>query len=101
MVFLTVAPHVGAWIETEKRCLTQDSALSHPMWVRGLKLGTRCQGDYPTESHPMWVRGLKRDVGVGIGSALGSHPMWVRGLKLLRNHQINLRQGRTPCGCVD
>ena len=33
-----VAPHVGAWIETQagwKNAGTQQ--LSHPMWVRGLK----------------------------------------------------------------
>ena len=34
---LTVAPYVGAWIETE--CTTESlvSVKSHPTWVRGLK----------------------------------------------------------------
>ena len=34
---LYVAPHVGAWIETE--VLERNSSVlgSHPMWVRGLK----------------------------------------------------------------
>ena len=33
-----VAPYVGAWIET--RCFRYDIVqyVSHPMWVRGLKL---------------------------------------------------------------
>ena len=34
----SVAPHVGAWIETKKSEVTSDDDLSHPMWVRGLKL---------------------------------------------------------------
>ena len=76
--------------------------MSHPSWVRGLKLlsvprcSTRCS------SHPSWVRGLKliaqmlyrlflvaplvgawietssRDVVV---RGRASHPSWVRGLK--------------------
>ena len=34
-----VAPHVGAWIETVfPRCRDFGRIESHPMWVRGLKL---------------------------------------------------------------
>ena len=34
-----VAPHVGAWIETEKDLSGRAGRQkSHPMWVRGLKL---------------------------------------------------------------
>ena len=33
-----VAPYVGAWIETDKGAVKKISRLSHPMWVRGLKL---------------------------------------------------------------
>ena len=34
----SVAPHVGAWIETFGRGTSLSSlAVSHPMWVRGLK----------------------------------------------------------------
>ena len=32
-----VAPHVGAWIETLDNALKVISVESHPMWVRGLK----------------------------------------------------------------
>ena len=35
---LTVAPYVGAWIETLGLSHKQDYRWSHPMWVRGLKL---------------------------------------------------------------
>ena len=35
----TVAPHVGAWIETSPKTHQMECGLkSHPMWVRGLKL---------------------------------------------------------------
>ena len=33
--------------------------LSHPMWVRGLKLAAVAVGETKAQSHPMWVRGLK------------------------------------------
>ena len=33
-------------------------SLSHPMWVRGLKLKEHIQKTIKM-SHPMWVRGLK------------------------------------------
>ena len=33
-----VAPHVGAWIETVRASTSLHRDLSHPMWVRGLKL---------------------------------------------------------------
>ena len=33
-----VAPYVGAWIETLVMPNFATAALSHPMWVRGLKL---------------------------------------------------------------
>ena len=34
---LKVAPYVGAWIETERVLLLSRQIPSHPMWVRGLK----------------------------------------------------------------
>ena len=33
-----VAPYVGAWIETVMQLHIIGKTLSHPMWVRGLKL---------------------------------------------------------------
>ena len=35
---LNVAPYVGAWIETTLLGYCKISDMSHPMWVRGLKL---------------------------------------------------------------
>ena len=33
--------------------------LSHPTWVRGLKLPNAQYGEESSVSHPTWVRGLK------------------------------------------
>ena len=38
LIVFKVAPYVGAWIETSVLSSALISALSHPMWVRGLKL---------------------------------------------------------------
>ena len=32
-----VAPYMGAWIETFALCASFAAAVSHPIWVRGLK----------------------------------------------------------------
>ena len=93
------------------------------MWVRGLKHGTASDNVTGTLSHPMWVRGLKLPlitlllllelvapyVGAWIETSSvcsplhehKSHPMWVRGLKPndLGTGEEPLR--RTLCGCVD
>ena len=52
-------------------------------------------------SHPMWVRGLKLIQPIGTINYLKSHPMWVRGLKQSRGFSPIFLGGRTPCGCVD
>ena len=36
--FRIVAPLVGAWIETSAPYLAASVSMSHPSWVRGLKL---------------------------------------------------------------
>ena len=58
----TVAPRVGAWIET----------------------GTELKIAQHRESHPVWVRGLKLDMQAGLLKEWMSHPVWVRGLKLFK-----------------
>ena len=79
---------MGAWIETLEQGLTKLLAMSHPTWVRGLKLPTLPIMLFRQVSHPTWVRGLKHNA-VASGYALGkSHPTWVRGLKLLRVAQL-------------
>ena len=34
--------------------------MSHPVWVRGLKLRIEIVDENDTMSHPVWVRGLKQ-----------------------------------------
>ena len=75
----SVAPYVGAWIET----------------------GRLSQAQQMPRSHPMWVRGLKRKVYQSGITIIGSHPMWVRGLKHQTNSAEDFAQRRTLCGCVD
>ena len=77
--------------------------LSHPTWVRGLKLLNFCKIKQKLASHPTWVRGLKPSatarkalaklVAPYVGAWIEtlhldcyvshwlSHPTWVRGLK--------------------
>ena len=33
--------------------------MSHPVWVRGLKLKVKLYDTVAKQSHPVWVRGLK------------------------------------------
>ena len=75
----TVAPYVGAWIETEFDAL-------------GYEL---------TPSHPTWVRGLKHDDNTNKVRVNQSHPTWVRGLKLALTPIIQILLCRTLRGCVD
>ena len=35
------------------------SSMSHPTWVRGLKLNKEYKAAQAQASHPTWVRGLK------------------------------------------
>ena len=46
------------------------SLLSHPTWVRGLKLIRSKLVESCQQSHPTWVRGLKHNA-VASGYALG------------------------------
>ena len=50
---------MGAWIETGLIVYPAGVLLSHPMWVRGLKLSSVNGSIFGQLSHPMWVRGLK------------------------------------------
>ena len=55
----SVAPCVGAWIETKLMQTLIRLQKSHPAWVRGLKHAFHYRTDHRLESHPAWVRGLK------------------------------------------
>ena len=52
-------------------------------------------------SHPMWVRGLKLLILALVRILVLSHPMWVRGLKPSQLEKDDYPFCRTLCGCVD
>ena len=53
-------------------------------------------------SHPIWVRGLKLGYCYLYLGLFLSHPIWVRGLKPIYKDRGNrVTRGRTLCGCVD
>ena len=81
MYRFVVAPYVGAWIETKSGGRITRNVMSHPTWVRGLKLTFQVVSKANPGSHPTWVRGLKHHLPSAIDTALASHPTWVRGLK--------------------
>ena len=55
--------------------------MSHPVWVRGLKLVLTLNILGFIRSHPVWVRGLKQLQSENVRNQRQSHPVWVRGLK--------------------
>ena len=58
-----VAPHAGAWIETRlPEPGSCRACLSHPTRVRGLKPNAKVFATYVDESHPTRVRGLKHEL---------------------------------------
>ena len=89
----SVAPRVGAWIETRRvsRCSIRMN-MSRPAWARGLK---HTRADVPARkkmSRPAWARGLKLYVQHGRQYLMRSRPAWARGLKLV---SFSLPPGRT------
>ena len=81
-----VAPLVGAWIETYLVVIKLYLSMSHPSWVRGLKLVHLVISKLEQRSHPSWVRGLKLVHLVISKLEQRSHPSWVRGLKHARTN---------------
>ena len=59
VVAISVAPYVGAWIETLQIFENCVNIKSHLTWVRGLKHHRAKYAVRLVESHLTWVRGLK------------------------------------------
>ena len=79
-----VAPHVGAWIETHilARHYFRFKVAPHVgAWIETVISEV---DNEVKSSHPMWVRGLKPASLCTTARSMASHPMWVRGLKPLR-----------------
>ena len=71
--------------------------MSHPAWVRGLKLRRTGYKRSKHRSHPAWVRGLKQQRDLVMPTFMRSHPAWVRGLKLNRFNLSDNAISVAPC----
>ena len=120
---LLVAPHWGAWIEIYPENRGQYDRRSHPTGVRGLKLPYVLRVSPKNLVAPHWGAWIEILIPTYARSSAGSHPTGVRGLKsgavaLLVSTDVaphwgawiemtcrrfcwNLRNRRTPLGCVD
>ena len=66
---------MGAWIETVNDGFTLFRIImSHPVWVRGLKLTFYHWSFTSNQSHPVWVRGLKLYSGHTLIGKIGVAP---------------------------
>ena len=80
----SVAPHVGAWIETpnlEEKSMESDVAPHVGAWIETI---CKARGNKSFKVAPhvgAWIETHRHS---GIFSYHVSHPMWVRGLKLLK-----------------
>ena len=77
----TVAPHVGAWIETHYQLTPIQVFMVAPhvgAWIETSPLSCRYTG---SRSLPMWERGLKQTSQLYCAARYASLPMWERGLK--------------------
>ena len=97
----TVAPYVGAWIETDKLHIFHRVQFVAP--YVGAWIETKPKSDEQTKESVApyvgaWIetrRHLERL------QSVWSHPMWVRGLKLGKGERHGTEARRTLCGCVD
>ena len=92
-----VAPHAGAWIETHLSLFAYGRNLeSHPMRVRGLKPRRNQHTALGYASHPMRVRWLKCKLLYSVGkSVLALHSRWAT--KQRRMELSSIR--RCCCAC--
>ena len=76
--------------------------MSHPSWVRGLKLLYRESDNMSRKSHPSWVRGLKpfnlllSILRLSVAPFVGA---WIETTKVLIHYLGEI--SRTLRGCVD
>ncbi len=98
----TVAPRVGAWIETKiARSCADLAGWSRPAWARGLKPCFPCRVFADVLSRPAWARGLKPCLEMDILDEILSRPAWARGLKPLPTSRNFIVWSRAPRGRVD
>ena len=99
---ISVAPHVGAWIETLRQynlCRGTVVAPHVGAWIETLRRTFQGYTDRQVAPHVgAWIE----TDGRGSHSLLSaSRPTWARGLKLLLPFTLGLCFGRAPRGRVD
>ena len=102
MEALWVAPHVGAWIETDMLINLFMSVAVAPhvgAWIE-------TQATAPTYQHftvaPHVGAWIETDMLINLFMSVASLPMWERGLKLLKPPlKLITSSCRSPCGSVD
>jgi len=90
---IDVAPHAGAWIETDEEVVNLLNQWSRPMRARGLKLYYISTIEKLYKSRPMRARGLKHKTIFSFRFKNMSRPMRARGLKhvicpFMRHHLL-------------
>ena len=97
---LQVAPHTGAWIETQSKFERIEKEASHPTRVRGLKQGHALHtAQTLVAPHTgAWIETIMPNA---VNASDLSHPTRVRGLKHKLSHVLTASDSRTPHGCVD
>ena len=97
-----VAPYVGAWIETYKLLKMLGYGLSHPMWVRGLKLTMPLKWQPNLNVAPYvgaWIETYfegKPNFRSNVAPYVGA---WIETDVVFLDSDVSLC--RTLCGCVD
>ena len=97
-----VAPLVGAWIETMQLIILLNLHVSHPSWVRGLKLGDWTRYVQRVEVAPLvgaWIETSGKVNLVSINYVAPLVGAWIETGKRLK--KLKRLVSRTPRGCVD
>jgi len=91
-----VAPHAGAWIETEIKIKEDQASTSRPTRARGLKHHPPHLIPKAAKSRPTRARGLKQIYACSLNTRKWSRPTRARGLKQQSNHQSHLLISSRP-----
>ena len=98
----SVAPHVGAWIETQTEVWLHHQHQSHPMWVRGLKQKREEIQRREREVAPhvgAWIETITKVNRMARTQVAPHVGAWIE--TPISGFALDAFTSRTPCGCVD
>ena len=87
---MSVAPYVGAWIETSFAIDKLLSITSHPMWVRGLKQVIHLLGNLAVHVAPYvgaWIETVLKRIRINITMVAPYVGAWIETLPQRRMHR--------------